>query len=137
MGRKKQKGDESEAHPVGVGVGAATGAATGAVVGSAGGPIGTAVGSVVGGVAGGLAGKGVAEAINPRFEDDYWRESYAARNYVREGEDYETFAPAYRYGWESYSLYPRGSTRSSPSCGGDGSAASGMRGSRGSARARR
>ena len=54
-----------------------------------------------------LAGKGIAEAINPRFEDEYWRETYASRNYVREGEDYETFAPAYRYGWESYSLYPR------------------------------
>jgi hypothetical protein len=107
MGRKKQKGDENGAHPVGVGVGAASGAATGAVVGSAGGPVGTAVGTVVGGVAGGLAGKGVAEAINPKFEDEYWRETYATRNYVREGEDYETFAPAYRYGWESYSLYPR------------------------------
>jgi hypothetical protein len=107
MGRKKQKGDESDAHPVGVGVGAATGAATGAAVGSAGGPVGTAVGSVVGGVAGGMAGKGVAEAINPRFEDEYWRETYAVRNYVREGEDYETFAPAYRYGWESFGLYPR------------------------------
>jgi hypothetical protein len=71
MGRKKQKSDESDAHPVGAGVGVAT------------------------------------EAINPRFEDDYWRESYAVRNYVREGEDYETVAPAYRYGWESHSLYPR------------------------------
>ena len=107
MGRKKHKDDESGAHPVGVGVGAASGAATGAVVGSAGGPVGTAVGALVGGVTGGLAGKGVAEAINPKFEDEYWRETYAARNYVREGEDYETFAPAYRYGWESYSLYPR------------------------------
>ena len=77
------------------------------VVGSAGGPVGTAVGTVLGGVAGGLAGKGVAEAINPKFEVEYWRETYATRNYVREGEDYETFAPAYRYGWESYSLYPR------------------------------
>jgi len=107
MRRKKVKGDENDSHPVGVGVGAASGAATGAVVGSAGGPIGTAVGTVVGGVAGGLAGKGVAEAINPKFEDEYWRESYSTRNYVRAGEDYETFAPAYRYGWESYSLYPR------------------------------
>jgi len=107
MARKKtRKGDESGAHPVGVGVGAASGAATGAVVGSAGGPVGTAVGTVVGGVAGGLAGKGVAEAIHPTFDDDYWRGSYAVRNYVREGEDYETFAPAYRYGWESYSRYP-------------------------------
>jgi hypothetical protein len=52
------------------------------------------------------AASGVAEAINPTFENDYWRESYAIRNYVREGESYETFAPAYRYGWEAYSRYP-------------------------------
>ena len=52
-------------------------------------------------------GTSVAEEIHPTFEDDYWRESYASRNYVREGEDYETFAPAYRYGWESYFRFPR------------------------------
>jgi hypothetical protein len=56
----------------------------------------------IGGVGGALA-----EAIHPTFEDDYWRETYASRNYVREGEDYETFAPAFRYGWESYARYPR------------------------------
>jgi hypothetical protein len=106
MGRKKQKLDDSGEHPVGVGVGAAGGAATGAVVGSAGGPIGTAVGAVVGGVTGGLAGKGIAESINPTFEHEYWRGTYAARPYVREGEAYETYAPAYRYGWESYTRYP-------------------------------
>jgi Glycine zipper len=99
MARRKNEGGE---HPVGVGVGAAGGAATGAVVGSAGGPVGTAVGAVVGGVTGGLAGKGIAESINPSFEHEYWRSTYATRPYVREGEAYETFAPAYRYGWESY-----------------------------------
>ena len=107
MRHKKQRtDDDSGAHPVGVGVGAAGGAATGAVVGSAGGPIGTAVGAVVGGVTGGLAGKGIAESINPTFEHEYWRGAYATRPYVREGEAYETFAPAYRYGWESYTRYP-------------------------------
>ena len=106
MGRKKKLDeDEGGDHPVGVGVGAAGGAATGAVVGSAGGPVGTAVGALVGGVTGGLAGKGIAESINPSFEHEYWRGAYAARPYVREGEAYETFAPAYRYGWESYTRH--------------------------------
>jgi hypothetical protein len=106
MGRKKQKDDESERIPSESGVEPLRrGDGSGRGIGRR--PVGTAVGAVVGGVAGGLAGKGVAEAINPKFEDEYWRESYATRNYVREGEDYETFAPAYRYGWESYSLYPR------------------------------
>jgi hypothetical protein len=88
--------DAPGAHPVGVGVGAGAGAAGGAAVGSVAGPLGTAVGAVVGGVAGGLA------AINPTIEDEYWRAHYASRPYVSAGEDYETYAPAYRYGWESY-----------------------------------
>jgi hypothetical protein len=58
------------------------------------------------GVGVGAATGAATAAINPRFEDEYWRETYAVRNYVREGEDYQTFAPAYRYGWESYGLYP-------------------------------
>jgi hypothetical protein len=94
--------DAPGAHPVGVGVGAAGGAAGGAAIGSVAGPVGTAVGAVVGGVAGGLAGKGVAEAINPTVEEAYWRENYASRPYVVKGEAYDVYAPAYRYGWESY-----------------------------------
>src|SRR5262249_18583790 len=94
--------DAPGAHPVGVGVGAASGAAGGAAGGPVAGPGGTAVGAVVGGVAGGLAGKGVAEAINPTVEEGYWRENYASRPYVGADERYDTYAPAYRYGWESY-----------------------------------
>jgi len=93
------------AHPVGVGVGAAGGAATGAAVGAVGGPVGSAVGAVVGGVAGGLAGKGAAEAVNPTMEDKYWRENYAKRPYVTTGAGYDTYQPAYKYGWESYGRY--------------------------------
>jgi hypothetical protein len=93
------------AHPVGVGVGATGGAATGAAVGSVGGPIGTAVGAVVGGVVGGLAGKAAAEAINPTVEEEYWRTNYSSRPYVETGSSYDTYRPAYQYGWESYTKY--------------------------------
>src|SRR5438034_11066045 len=93
------------AHPVGVGVGAAGGAAAGAAVGAVGGPVGSAVGAVVGGVAGGLAGKGAAEAVNPTIEDAYWRDNYSKRPYVTAGSTYDTYRPAYQYGWESYGRY--------------------------------
>jgi hypothetical protein len=101
---------EHGAHPVGTGVGAAAGglaagAATGAGIGTVAGPIGTAVGAAVGtaigAVTGGLAGKAVAEYIDPTIEHDYWRSNYAKRPYVRAGEDYDQYAPAYQYGWES------------------------------------
>jgi hypothetical protein len=94
------------AHPIGTGAGAAGGAATGAAIGTAiGGPVGFAVGGVAGAVAGGLAGKGIAEAINPTAEDEYWRENYSSRPYVSQGTSYDTLQPAYRYGWESRSRY--------------------------------
>jgi hypothetical protein len=93
------------AHPVGVGVGAAGGATAGAAVGAVAGPVGSAVGAVVGGIAGGLAGKGAAEAVNPTVEDTYWRTNYATRPYVAPGSTYDTYQPAYKYGWESYGRY--------------------------------
>ena len=34
-------------------------------------------------------------------EDEYWRTNYATRPYVEDGETYDTYRPAYRYGWES------------------------------------
>jgi hypothetical protein len=94
------------AHPVGVGVGAAAGgAAAGAAAGAVGGPVGAAVGAVVGAVAGGYAGKSVAESIDPTAEDAYWRENYTSRPYYDKQSDYDDYAPAYRYGWESQSRY--------------------------------
>jgi hypothetical protein len=94
---------EPGAHPVGTGLGAAAGGmAAGAAVGTVAGPVGTAVGAVVGAVVGGLAGKGVAEAIDPTREDDYWRANYRTREYVGPDDDYDDYGPAYRYGAERY-----------------------------------
>jgi len=92
------------AHPVGTGVGAAAAGAAGAAIGSVipgvGTVVGGAVGAVVGAVAGGLAGKGVAEAINPTAEDEYWRGEYRNRPYYTPGADYDRdYAPAYRAGY--------------------------------------
>lgn len=98
-------------HPVGTGIGAAAGGAAGiggaiaagAAMGTVAGPVGTAVGAAVGAVAGGLIGKGVAEGVNPTLEDEYWRDNYVTRPYVKRGAGYEEYAPAYRLGWESRS----------------------------------
>jgi len=88
-------------HPVGTGVGAAGGAATGAAIGAAAGPAGMLAGAAVGAVVGGLAGKGVAEAIDPTVEEAYWRDNFASRPYAT-GSTFDDYAPAYRYGWETY-----------------------------------
>ena len=94
---------EPGAHPVGTGVGAAAGGmAAGAAIGTVAGPIGTTIGAAVGAVLGGLAGKGVAEAIDPTVEDDYWRTNYRDRQYVTGDESYDDYGPAYRYGVARY-----------------------------------
>ena len=91
------------AHPIGVGLGAVgTGAAAGAAGGALGGPVGAVVGAAVGAVVGGLAGKSAAEVVNPTVETKYWQENYSSRPYAQTSFSYEEFAPAYRYGWESF-----------------------------------
>ena len=103
---------EPGSHPVGVGTGATGGAVAGAAVGGAiAGPVGAAVGGAVGAVAGGFAGKGAAEVINPSEEESFWRTEYRNRPYFRSGYDYDFYAPAYRYGWES-AISPTWSGRS-------------------------
>ena len=91
-------------HPVGTGLGAVGAGAAGAAIGSMVGPVGTVVGAVAGAVVGGLAGKAAAESIDPTVEDTYWRENYRDRTYTS-GTDYDTWQPAYRYGWESRGRY--------------------------------
>ena len=88
-------------HPVGTGVGAAGGAAAGAAIGAVGGPAGMLAGAAVGAIAGGLAGKGVAEMVDPTIEEAYWRDNFASRPYAS-GAAFDDYAPAYRYGWETY-----------------------------------
>ena len=38
-------------------------------------------------------------------EDEYWRDNYSDRPYVSQNSDYETWRPAYRYGFESAHRY--------------------------------
>jgi hypothetical protein len=98
--------DEPGSHPIETGIGAAAaGAATGLAVGAFAGPVGAAVGAAVGAVAGGLAGKGVGEMIDPTTDDNWLRDNFASRPYVKKGDTFDTFTPAYRYGAEIESKY--------------------------------
>src|SRR5262245_35636209 len=91
-------------HPIETGIGAAAaGAASGLAAGAVAGPVGAAVGAAVGAVAGGLAGKGVGEMIDPTTEDNWLRENFSSRPYVRKGETYENYESAYRYGGQAES----------------------------------
>ena len=91
------------AHPLGVAAGAiGIGAAAGAAGAAIGGPVGAVAGAAAGAVVGAVAGKAVAEAVNPTVETKFWRESHASGPYSHTSFGYEEYAPAYRYGWESF-----------------------------------
>lgn len=88
-------------HPIGTGIGSASAGTAGAAIGAMAGPAGAIAGAVVGAVVGGLIGHGVAEAIDPTVEHEYWRDNYRNRPYVDKEASYDEYAPAYQYGWES------------------------------------
>jgi hypothetical protein len=99
--------DAPGAHPIETGIGAAVaGAASGLAVGAVAGPVSAAVGAAVGAVAGGYAGKGVGEMIDPTTEDNWLRDNFSSRPYVRSGDTFEKYHPAYRYGAEAEMRYP-------------------------------
>jgi len=87
------------AHPIEAGIGAAVaGAASGVVASAVAGPVAAAVGAAVGAIAGGYAGKGIGEWIDPTTEDNWLRDNFRSRPYVNEGDTFEDFAPAFRFG---------------------------------------
>lgn len=96
------------AHKPGTVIGGVAGAvAGGAAVGSMAGPIGAAVGAGIGATAGVYAGKGIADLINPTYEDDFWRMSWKDRPYIEGGFTYDRdYGPAYRYGVDAYLRNP-------------------------------
>jgi hypothetical protein len=98
--------DAPGSHPIETGIGAAAvGAASGMAVGAVTGPVGAAIGAAVGAVAGGYAGKGVGEMIDPTTEDNWLRDNFNSRPYVRGGDTFDTYHPAYCYGAEAECKY--------------------------------
>jgi hypothetical protein len=96
------------AHKPGTVVGGVAGVVAGAAaVGSVAGPLGAAVGAGIGAVAGAYAGKGIADLINPTYEDEFWRASWKDRPYIEGGFTYDQdYGPAYRYGVDAYLRNP-------------------------------
>ena len=41
--------------------------------------------------------------LDPTVETAYWRETYTSRPYYKQGDSFDDYEPAYRYGWEGYS----------------------------------
>ena len=78
--------------------GAVTGGAIGAVVG---GPVGGAIGAAVGTIAGAASAEKVADILDPKVEEEYWRSEFKNRPYYAKGKQYEHYHPHYRFGWES------------------------------------
>lgn len=93
-------------HPVGTGLGGIGGGAAGMAIGALFGPIGLLVGGVAGTIAGAAAGHGVAEAVDPTTETEYWKTEYAKRPYYKKEYTYERdYLPAYTYGTTSRTKY--------------------------------
>jgi hypothetical protein len=98
--------NEAGSHPIETGIGAAVaGAAAGLVAGAVGGPVTTVIGVAVGAVAGGYAGRELGEWIDPTTEDDWLRDNFESRPYVRKGARYNDYCPAFRYGGLAESKY--------------------------------
>jgi hypothetical protein len=98
--------DAPGSHPIETGIGAAAaGVVTGAAAGAVAGPMAAAIGVAVGAVAGGYAGKGVGELIDPTTDDHWLRENFKSRPYVEEGDNFEDFNRAFRYGALAESKY--------------------------------
>ena len=98
--------DAPGAHPIETGIGAAVaGAVSGMAAGVVAGPVAGAVGAAAGAIAGGYAGKGIGELIDPTVEDNWLCDNFKSRPYVEDGDTYEDFRKAYRYGALAESKY--------------------------------
>ena len=89
-------------HPVATAFGGLGAGTAGAVAGAAmGGPVGAVIGGVVGMAAGAIAGNSFASEFDATEEARFWRDRYQLRPYYKSGTTFESWEPAYRFGWES------------------------------------
>jgi hypothetical protein len=96
-------------HSLAAAGGAVGGAAAGAVSGIVFGPVGSLAGAIAGAVLGGAAGAstGGVSDFDIAPHEDWWREHYAERPYVRRGAAYDDYAAAYRFGTLAYARTDR------------------------------
>lgn len=85
-------------------IGGAIGWFVAGLVGFAG-AAGLAVGAVVGGVLGAVLGNRASEALDPRDDLGHFEQIFKTMPYYVDGHDWHDYAPAYRYGLDTYDKY--------------------------------
>lgn len=94
-------------HVLGAGSAALAGGAAGAAIGAAvAGPPGLAVGAAAGGVLGALLGNRASEAADSRQDLGHFEQIFRTMPYYIDGHDWHDYAPAYRYGLDTFDLHP-------------------------------
>jgi hypothetical protein len=97
-------------HILGAGTAALAGGAAGAAVGAViAGPAGLAIGAAAGGVVGAVVGNRASEAADTRHDLGHFQQIFHTMPYYVDGTDWHDYAPAYRYGLESFEQH-RGRT---------------------------
>lgn len=93
-------------HIVGAGSGALAGGVAGAALGAVvAGPPGMAVGAVAGVAIGANAGDRIAEARDRRENLGHFQQIFHSMPYYIPGHDWHDYAPAYRYGIDTYASH--------------------------------
>lgn len=88
---------------LGTGGGAVAGGAAGAAIGTVvAGPIGLAAGAVVGGVLGAVSGSRLSHAVDSTDDLGHFEQIYRSTGYYQDSYTWDDYAPAYRYGLDSY-----------------------------------
>lgn len=90
-------------HIVGAGISAAVGAVAGGALGAlVAGPPGLTVGAVAGGALGAVAGNRLAESADTREDLGHFQQIFRTMPYYIAERDWHDYAPAYRYGLETF-----------------------------------
>jgi len=90
-------------HILGAGSAALAGGAAGAAIGAVvAGPAGLAVGAAAGGALGAVVGDRASEAADKRRDLGHFQQIFRTMPYYLAGHDWNDYAPAYRYGLDSY-----------------------------------
>lgn len=82
--------------------GGVLGAVVGAVVG---GTPGLTLGAVAGGAAGAIIGHRLSEAADPRGDLGHFQQVFRTTPYYADGMNWDDYAPAYRYGLDTYTTH--------------------------------
>jgi hypothetical protein len=90
-------------HVLGAGSAALAGGLAGAALGAViGGPPGLAVGAAAGGALGAVVGNRASEANDTRADLGHFQQIFRTMPYYVDGHDWHDYAPAYRFGLDSY-----------------------------------